>query len=304
MNIAILSRSVNLYSTQSLIKAAQKRAHFVEVIDHTNCNLSSEKNRPSVIFEGERLLGIDAIIPRIGASVTAHGAAVVRQFELLNIPTTMRSEALLEARDKFRCLQTLAANGIDIPRTFLVGDTSELPRMLAILKFPMIIKLLESTHGTGVILAENQQTASSIIEAFHSRKEKVLLQEFIAEAAGEDIRAFVIGKEVVAAMKRSAQKDEFRSNLHRGATATSVALTAEEHRVAVHCAQLMGLHVAGVDFLRSGRGPLVMEVNASPGLEGIETYTGVDVAGKIIELVERKVKKAKSLQHYQAKVRR
>ena len=304
MNIAILSRSSNLYSTNSLIKAAQKRDHFVEVIDHTNCNLWSEKKRPGVLFEGERLKSIDAIIPRIGASVTAHGAAVVRQFELMKVVTTTRSEALLEARDKFRCLQSLSANGIDIPRTFLVGNPVELPWMLEILGFPMIIKLLESTHGTGVILAENQQNAISIIEAFHSRKEKILLQEFIAESSGEDIRAFVVGKEVVASMRRSAQKGEFRSNLHRGATAMPVPLTEEEEKMVLHCVKLMGLSVAGVDFLRSERGPLVLEVNVSPGLEGIETFTKIDVAGKIIELVERKVKKAKSLRNYQNRIKR
>jgi len=237
----------------------------MDIVDHARCNIMCATNDPQVFFEGERIDKVDAIIPRIGASVTEHGAAVVRQFELKKVSTATRSDALLEARDKFRSLQKLSANGIGVPRSFLVSDTNDLPWLYQVLGFPLIIKLLESTHGNGVILADNSQTAGSVIDAFSSRKEKVLLQEFVKEASGEDIRAFVVGKEVVATMRRQAEKGEFRSNLN---------------------------------------GPLIIEVNASPGLEGIETVTGIDVAGKILDLIEAKVKTARNYKLYKEKLRK
>ncbi len=304
MNITILSRGSYLYSTQSLLRAGEARGHKMDIVDHARCNIMCATNDPQVLFEGERVDKVDAIIPRIGASVTEHGAAVVRQFELKKVATATLSDALLEARDKFRSLQKLSANGIGVPRSFLVSDTNDLPWLYQILGFPLIIKLLESTHGNGVILADNSQTAGSVIDAFSSRREKVLLQEFVEEASGEDIRAFVVGKEVVATMRRQAEKGEFRSNLHRGATGHIVELTTEERETALKATRLLGLDVAGVDMLRSKNGPLIIEVNASPGLEGIETVTGIDVAGKIIDLVEQKVRTARKYKIYQEKMKK
>ena len=302
MNITILSRGSYLYSTQSLFRAGLARGHKMDIVDHARCNIMCATDDPQVFFEGERVDNIDAIIPRIGASVTEHGAAVVRQFELKKVITATRSDALLESRDKFRSLQKLSANGIGVPRSFLVSDTSDLPWLYKILGFPLIIKLLESTHGNGVVLADNAQTAGSIIDAFTSLKERVLLQEFVKEASGEDIRAFVVGKEVVATMRRQAEKGEFRSNLHRGATGHIVELTEEERETALKASRLLGLDVAGVDMLHSKNGPLIIEVNASPGLEGIETITGINVAGKIIDLIENKVKTARNYKIHQEKL--
>lgn len=304
MNITILSRSSLLYSTQSLLRAGRARGHLMSIVNHAECNLMAARAHPEVYFEGLRLEKPDAIIPRIGASVTEHGAAVVRQFELKKVVTVTPSDALLEARDKFRSLQKLGAHGLGVPRSFLVKDTKDFPWLMQVLGFPLIIKLLESTHGNGVILANNEQTAASVIDAFASRRERVLLQEFISEASGEDIRAFVVGNEVVATMRRKATGDEFRSNLHRGATGHIVKLNPEETEAALKAAKILGLDIAGVDMLRSKKGPLIIEVNASPGLEGIETVTGVDVAGKIIDLVEKKVKAARNYQNYQAKLKK
>ena len=301
MNITILSRASYLYSTQSLLRAGESRGHRMDVVDHARCNIMAAEGDPQLYFEGERIDKVDAVIPRIGASVTAHGAAVVRQFELKNVVTITKSDALLEARDKFRSLQKLAAHNIKVPRSFLVNDTNDLPWLYSVLGFPLIIKLLESTHGSGVILADNAQTAGSVIDAFASRREKVLLQEFVKEASGEDIRAFVVGKEIVATMRRQANEGEFRSNLHRGGMGHVVKLTPEEHSAALNSAKLLGLDVAGVDILRSKNGPLVIEVNASPGLEGIETVTGVDIAGKIMDLIEKKVETAKKYKLYKSK---
>lgn len=303
MKITVLSRSAHLYSTHSLLRAGAARGHTMDVVDHARCNIMTASGDLQVYFEGKRVDNVEAVIPRIGASVTEHGAAVVRQFELKHVATATHSDALLEARDKFRSLQKLAAHGIGVPRSFLVNDTNDLPWLYSILGFPLIIKLLESTHGNGVILADNPQTAGSVIDAFTSRREKVLLQEFVREASGEDIRAFVVGKEIVAVMRRQAEKGEFRSNLHRGATGHIVSLTEEEKETALKAAKCLGLDVAGVDMLRSDAGPLVIEVNASPGLEGIETVTGINVAGKIIELVEHKARKARKLKEYHKRQR-
>ena len=290
-NIAILSRGAALYSTQSLFRAARMRGHYVRIIDHKRCNIVIEKGFPHIIYEGSRLVGVDAVIPRIGTSVTDYGAAVIRQFELMGVFTSTKSEALIIARDKLKCLQKLSTSGIHVPKTFIAGSVEDVPDLIDQLSgVPVVIKLLESTHGVGVILAESRATAISIVEAFSKFNQPVILQEFIEEAGGADIRAFVVGKRVVAAMKRQAVQGEFRSNLHRGASSTIEFLTGEETEVVLHAAEMMDLEIAGVDLLRSNRGPLVMEVNASPGLEGIETTTGVDIAGAIIDNVVRGVR--------------
>jgi ribosomal protein S6--L-glutamate ligase len=294
MRIAILSRSAQLYSTRSLLEAGIKRGHEMEVIDHARCSVWIERGDPDVFFEDYSIYDLDAVIPRIGASITLHGAAVIRQFEAMNVYTPTRADGLVRARDKLQCLQALSLAGVEVPRTFFVNQTSDVPFLLEELGgAPVVIKLLESTHGMGVILAETNKTAISIIEAFSKSKEKILVQEFISEAHGADIRAFVVGDEIVATMERQAPEGDFRSNLHRGATARKVDLTRYEQQVVIQSARAMRLEVAGVDFLRGRRGPLVMEVNASPGLEGIETTTGVDIAGKIITYVEQNVKASK-----------
>lgn len=286
-NIAILSRGPGLYSTQSLFRAARFRGHYVRVIDHGQCNIVIEQGMPQVMYEGSRLIGMDAVVPRIGTSATDYGAAVIRQFELMGVYTATRSEALIMARDKLKCLQKLSAEGIDVPRTVIAGMPEAVPRLIDHLGgCPIVVKMLESTHGIGVLLAESRSAAVSMVEAFSKLGQAVILQEYIEEAGGADVRAFVVGKKVVAAMVRQAADGEFRSNLHRGATATVTRLSKLEEKIVLKSARLMGLDIAGVDLLRSSRGPLVMEVNASPGLEGIETTTGVDVAGAIIENVE------------------
>jgi len=292
MKIAILSRNAQLYSSHSLYRAAFRAGHQVEVIDHTRCNLVIEKNKPQIYFEGRELSYLEAVVPRIGASVTAYGAAVIEQFERMNVFTSVRRKALLQSRDKLRSLQMLSMVGLDIPKSFIVYKTGEIPQMLEMLpQGPVIIKLLEGTHGAGVIIAESKRSAISIIEAFSKSGEKVLVQEFIEEADGADIRAIVVGGKVVAAMKRQAMPGEFRSNLHRGATSTAVQLTEQEEQIVQKAAKTMGLDVAGIDLLPSDRGALIMEVNASPGLEGIETTTGIQVGQKIMDYVVRRAQK-------------
>lgn len=289
MKIIILSRGPQLYSTQSLQRAGMRRGHQVRILDHVNCHFTIQKGRMSIYHDGFLVHQPDAIIPRIGSSVTAKGAAVIAQFEAMNTITTVRSMALLQARDKLRCLQKLASFGIEVPKTAYLHDNAHLPSVIQQLGgLPLVIKLLESTHGVGVILAETLQTAESTIEVFQKLRERVLLQEFIEESNGADIRVLVVAGKVVAAMKRQAQAGEFRSNLHRGASAEAVRITEEEKEVVVRATKIMGLEIAGVDLLRSHRGPLVMEINASPGLEGIETITGVDVAGKVIRYLENR----------------
>lgn len=292
MNIAILSRGPQLYSTQSLYRAATKRGHSVQIIDHLRCNLVLGKNNADVYYENLPLDYLDAVIPRIGASVTAQGAALINHFETMQIMTTVGSTALLQSRDKLRCLQKLAKFGIEVPKTVFVNTSQHIHYLADQLGgFPIIIKLLEGTHGVGVILSESVKSAEATIEAFQKLKEKVIIQEFISEAEGADLRAIVVGSRVIASMKRQAKDGEFRSNLHRGASAEPIKLSAREEHVAIKAARIMGLDVAGVDILRSSRGPLVMEVNASPGLEGIETTTGIDIAGAILNLVEKQVRK-------------
>ncbi|MEZ4995520.1 MAG: RimK family alpha-L-glutamate ligase [Saprospiraceae bacterium] len=291
MNIAILSRGPQLYSTQSLFRAGRRRGHFMHLLDHARCNLVMEDGQFRILDQGRILPPIDAVIPRIGASVTNIGAAVIAHFENMDVFTVATSEALLRARDKMRCLQYLQRKGLPIPTTVLVGNTEELPILIdRIGGFPIVIKLLESTHGAGVLLSHTLANAKATIEAFHRLNERVTIQEFIREAHGADLRAFIVDGEIVASMKRQALEGEFRSNLHRGASASVELLTEQEQDIVLRAAEVMGLAVAGVDILRSDRGPLIMEVNASPGLEGIEKTTDVDIAGKIINYVERGVR--------------
>lgn len=295
LNVAILSRGAGLYSTQSLFRAFRSREHYVRVIDHLRCCLVIEQGTPKLLYEGIPLLGMDVVVPRIGASATDYGVAVIRQIEQMDIYTATRSEALVLARDKLKCLQKLAAEGVAVPKTFAAGVIGDVPFILEKMGgAPVVIKLLESTHGVGVVLAESTGTAVAMAEAFFKLNQPVLFQEFIAESNGADIRAFVVGKKVVAAMKRQAAEGEFRSNLHRGAEPSVEELTEEEEATAVKAARLLNLSIAGVDLLRSNRGSLVMEVNASPGLEGIETTTGVDVAGEIAQYVEASFAKFQS----------
>jgi ribosomal protein S6--L-glutamate ligase len=288
MKIAVLSRGKNIYSTSQLIEAAEKRGHEAMVLDHMKCVLVIEKGRPHIYYQGKELKDIDAVIPRIGASVTFYGAAVVRQFEMMKIFTAVESQALVRSRDKLRSLQILARAGIGMPKTAFANQTKDIDNLLeSVGGAPCVIKLLEGTQGIGVILAENRKAATSVIEAFLKLNAAMLVQEFIREAKGADIRAFVIDGQVVGAMKRQAKEGEFRSNLHRGGTASVIQLSPEERATAIKATKKLGLGIAGVDMLQSERGPLVMEVNSSPGLEGIQNATGIDIAGKIIEYVER-----------------
>jgi ribosomal protein S6--L-glutamate ligase len=290
MNLVVLSRNVKLYSTMRLVEAAQKRGHEIRVIDHSKCDLVIEKKKPKVLYRGEEITGVNAVIPRIGASVTFYGTAVVRQFEMMNVFTAVESQALVRSRDKLRSLQILSRAGLGLPKTVFTNYSKDVERTLReVGGAPVIIKLLEGTQGLGVVLAENKKAAVSVIEAFNGLKARVIVQEFIKESRGEDIRAFVVDGHVVGAMVRTAKEGEFRSNLHRGGTAKVVELTLEEEIAAIKAANAMKLGIAGVDMLRSERGPLIIEVNSSPGLEGIEIATGVDIAGQIIKYIEKNV---------------
>ena len=291
MKIAILSRNAKLYSTQRLVEAGRQRGHVVRVLDPLRCYMQIAPGQFLLRYKGKPLAGIDAVIPRIGASITFYGTAVLRQFELMGAFTPNGSDAVLRARDKLRCHQMLAGEGLGLPVTVFgdnPDDTGDLLGMLG--SPPHVIKLNEGTQGTGVILAENAGASRSVIEAFRGLYANFLVQEFIAEAKGSDVRCFVVGDKVVAAMRRQASEGEFRSNLHRGGKASKVKLTAAETDTALRAARVMGLGVAGVDLLRSKRGPLVLEVNSSPGLEGIEGATGVDVAGAIIDFLAASVR--------------
>jgi ribosomal protein S6--L-glutamate ligase len=297
MNIAILSRNPALYSTRRLKEAGEANGHMVEIIDHMKCVLFIEKKNPVVLYQGRRLDYFDAIIPRIGASVTFYGAAVVRQFEMMKVFTAIESQALIRSRDKLRCLQVLSRAGLGIPKTIFMDYTRDTEGIVeAVGGAPVVIKLLEGTQGLGVVLAENKKAAKSVIEAFHGVKTRIIVQEFIKEAGGADIRALVVNGEVVGAMKRQAREGEFRSNLHRGGKATLVKLSRQEKHAAVMAARKMGLGIAGVDMLPSKRGPMIIEVNSSPGLEGIEEATKIDIAGKIIRYLEKNVKGTKKIQ--------
>jgi ribosomal protein S6--L-glutamate ligase len=290
MNLVVLSRNVKLYSTRRLVEAAQNRGHEIRVIDHSKCDLVIEKRKPKVLYRGEEITGVNAVIPRIGASVTFYGTAVVRQFEMMNVFTAVESQALVRSRDKLRSLQILSRAGLGLPKTVFTNYSKDVERTLKeVGGAPVIIKLLEGTQGLGVVLAENKKAAVSVIEAFNGLKARVIVQEFITESRGEDIRAFVVDGHVVGAMVRTAKEGEFRSNLHRGGSAKVVELTLEEEIAAIKAANAMKLGIAGVDMLRSERGPLIIEVNSSPGLEGIESATGVDIAGQIIKYIEKNV---------------
>ena len=291
MRLAILSRRKELYSTRRLVEAAQQRGHVADVIDTLRCYMNITSSRPSVHYRGQELPSYDAVIPRIGASATFYGSVVVRQLEMMNIPCLNGSTAITRARDKLRCMQLLSKKGIGLPNTGFAHSLDEIQDLLRMVGGPpLVIKFLEGTQGIGVILVETAKAARSMIEAFLGLKVNILVQEYIQEAKGADIRCFVVGKQVVAAMQRQAMSsEEFRSNLHRGGTAHQIEITPEERTMAIRAARIIGLHVAGVDIVRSNRGPLIIEINASPGLEGIEKTTGVDVAGKIIEFAERSV---------------
>lgn len=287
MKIAILSRKGSLYSTSRLVAAAKERGHKVQVIDYLRCFMNIAQDDPKVIFKGSPLTGFDAVIPRIGASHTFYGAAVTRQFEMMGTFTLNRSQAIARSRDKLRSLQIMARHGIGLPVTGCAHSTRDVKGLIkSVGGAPVVVKLLEGTQGIGVVLAENQNAAESVIEAFRGLKANIIVQEFVKEAKGEDIRCFVIGDKVQAAMMRKAPKGEFRSNLHRGGKPTQVKISTIERQTAIKAAKAMGLNVAGVDILRSEHGPVVMEVNSSPGLEGIEKSTKKDVASAIIEFIE------------------
>lgn len=291
MNILILSRNTALYSTQSLYKAAADRGHFVRVLDHMYCDLKLTTGKLEIFYDDEKIEHYDAIIPRIGSNVTSYGSAIVRQFQQMNVFSTLDHEALHRTRDKLSSLQILAANGIGIPNTLISNNSYIIPELLDRLgSMPVIVKLLSGTHGIGVLKADGIHTAENIIETFQKLGQRVLMQEYIEEAKGADVRIFIVDGKIEGVMKRQAKPGEFRSNLHRGGQSFVVNLTEAEEHIAKKAAKLMGLPVCGVDMLRSNKGPLILEVNASPGLEGIETTTGVDIASKIIQYIERNAK--------------
>jgi ribosomal protein S6--L-glutamate ligase len=290
MKIAILSRNKKLYSTRRLVEAAEERGHQVHVIDILRCYMNITSSKPSIHYRGEVLEEFDAVIPRIGASVTFYGTAVLRQFEMMNVYPLNESVAVSRSRDKLRSAQLLARNGIGMPVTGFAHNPDDIEDLLKeVGGTPLVIKLLEGTQGIGVVLAETKKAAESVIQAFMGLKANIMVQEFIKEAGGADLRCFVVGDRVVAAMKRQGPEGEFRSNLHRGGSAALVRLTPEERSTAVRAAKVMGLGVCGVDLLRSNHGPVVMEVNSSPGLEGIEGASNKNVAGAIIQHLEKRV---------------
>lgn len=290
MKIAILSRNPKLYSTQRLVEAAIARGHEVRVLDVLRCYMNITSHNPSIHYKGEKLTDFDVVIPRIGASVTFYGTAVLRQFEMMNVFPLNESVAISRSRDKLRSTQLLARKGIGLPVTGFANNPDDIEDLIAeVGGAPMVIKLLEGTQGIGVVLAETHKAAESVIQAFMGLKANIMVQEFIKEAGGSDIRCFVIGDKVVSAMKRQSVEGEFRSNLHRGGSATQVRLTPEERSTAIRAAKIMGLNVCGVDLLRSNHGPVVMEVNSSPGLKGIETTSQLDIAGLIIEFAEKRL---------------
>ena len=288
MKIAILSNGNANYSTKRLVEEAESRGHKVKVIKYKNCYLSLDDKHPDIFYNGDKLKGFDAIIPRISNNMTRYGCAIVRQFEMQGVWTASSSIAITRSRDKLRSAQILTKAGVDTPKTLVSRNTADIDDLLEQIGLPVIIKLASGTHGNGVILAETKKAAKSALQAFYLYNEdgtNILIQEYVKESAGTDIRAFVVGSQVVASMKRQSLDDDFRSNLHKGGEGSSIKLTDEEKKVALRAAKAMGLHVAGVDLMRSERGPLVLEVNASPGF-GIEKITGRDVATKIIDYVE------------------
>ncbi len=295
MKIALLSRNRKLYSSRRLIEAAKDRGHEIKVLDALRCYMNIASHKPTIHYKGGELTGFDAVIPRIGASITFYGTSVLRQFEVMGVYPLNESVAISRSRDKLRSMQLLSRRGLGMPVTGFANkpdDVKDLIKMVG--GAPLVIKLLEGTQGIGVVLAETAKAAESVIEAFMGVNADILVQEYIKEAGGADIRCFVIGGKVVAAMKRQAAAGEFRSNLHRGGSASLIRITPEERSTAVRAARVMGLNVAGVDILRSNHGPVIMEVNSSPGLEGIEEATGKDVAGLIINFMEKNHKMGKT----------
>lgn len=295
MHIVVLSRNSKLYSTSRLVEAIEEAGHEATVLDHLKCDIVSEEDNPCIYYRGTKVAGVDAVIPRIGASVTFYGSAVVRQFEMMKVFTAVESQSLVRSRDKLRSLQIMARAGLGMPKTVFTNYSTEVRKIIdSVGGPPLIVKLLEGTQGVGVVLAPTQKAAESIIQAFHSMKARIIVQEFIEEAKGEDIRAFVVDGKVVGAMKRKGREGEFRSNVHRGGSVELVKLTKEQRNAALVASKVMGLAIAGVDMLESDRGPLVLEVNSSPGLEGIERATGKDIAGRIVSFVERKATEYKN----------
>jgi ribosomal protein S6--L-glutamate ligase len=295
LKIAILSRNSKLYSTSRLVEAATKRGHEAVVLDHLNCAMIGEQQNPMIYHNGKPLVGFDAVIPRIGASVTMYGTAVVRQFEMMGVYAANSSIAIVRSRDKLRSMQIFSRHEIGIPKTVFARNPRQIDLLLKeIGGAPVVIKLLEGTQGIGVVLAETRKAANAVIEAFHGLNANMLIQEYIKEAGGADVRAFVVDGKVVGAMKRQGAEGEFRSNLHRGGAASMIKLKPAEKSLAIRAAKALGLNVAGVDMIISNRGPLVLEVNSSPGLEGIEAVTGIDVAAEIIRFIEtHRVKRRK-----------
>jgi ribosomal protein S6--L-glutamate ligase len=288
MKFVVLSQNPNLYSTKRLIEAGEKKGHEMVIVDHGKCNLIIEKKKPTIIYKGKEITDVNGVIPRIGASITFFGTAVVRQFEMMKVFTATESQALVRSRDKLRSLQILSRAGLGLPKTAFSNHSKNVSEVVdGVGGAPCVIKLLEGTQGLGVVLADNKNSAESILEAFNGLKARVIVQEFIKEAMGADIRVFIVDGVVVGAMKRQGKEGEFRSNLHRGGNAAIIELTDEEENAALKAAKAMGLGVAGVDLLQSARGPLILEVNSSPGLEGIEKATGKDIANQIIKYVER-----------------
>ncbi|MCJ7420964.1 30S ribosomal protein S6--L-glutamate ligase [Sphingomicrobium astaxanthinifaciens] len=295
MKIALMCRNAKLYSHQRLVEAARERGHEIDIIDHLRCYINITSNRPTIRYKGEDLPKYDAVIPRIGASVTFYGTAVLRQFEMMGVFPLNESVAISRSRDKLRSMQLLARKGVGLPVTVFAHQTSRAEEIIEMAGgAPVVVKLLEGTQGIGVVLGETQKAAESIIQAFAGVGTNILTQQFIKEAGGSDIRCFVIGEKVVAAMKRTGKEGDFRSNLHRGGTAEPVKITAIERKTATLAAKTMGLRVCGVDLLRGSQGPVVMEVNSSPGLEGLEKSTEIDVAGKIIEYLEKTYKEGRT----------
>lgn len=295
MKLALLSRKKKLYSSRRLIEAAESRGHSIRVIDPLHCYMNISSAAPGIHYHGEPLEDFDAVIPRIGASVTFYGTAVVRQFEMMGVYPLNESQSISRSRDKLRCLQILSRERVGMPRTtfgHMIDDTEDLLRIVG--GVPVVIKLLEGTQGMGVVLAETRGAAESVIDAFRNLKEHFLVQEFVREAQGRDIRCLVVGDRVMGAMQRTAKEGEFRANLHQGGSATPIEITDEEKTLAVKAASTLGLNVAGVDILRSSRGPLILEVNSSPGLEGIERATGLDIAALIIEFIEKNASPGKT----------
>ncbi len=288
MKIAMLARNAKLYSHQRLKEAAEERGHQLDIIDTLRCYMNIASRRPEIYYNGEKLTGYDAVIPRIGASITFYGTAVLRQFEMMGVYPLNESVAIGRSRDKLRSMQLMARDGIGLPVTTFAHDPKQTEEVLKLAGgAPIVIKLLEGTQGLGVVLADTDRSAKSVVEAFRATKTNILLQEFIKEAGGTDIRAIVVGGKIIAAMKRTGAEDDFRSNLHRGGSAQVVKLSAEERATAVRAAKSMGLNACGVDMLRANHGPVIMEVNSSPGLEGVEKATNLDIAGKMIEFLEK-----------------